>query len=178
MPTPRSSTALDDKSANRHVTGGAGPHPGQRSLADLPEFRGDLHRGRRDELAARALERAMVYDEDNPRSHCSWPRPGSEAPQGRSGLDPGRSARSSASPRGRKAYELLSKVLTALGGERRSRPAWKRPRNATARTSRSSTSSPTVTGKRARSTRAEALYKALLATPPTQQTYKAWPLRS
>ena len=49
--------------------------PGRRPVHGLPRFRHDLHRGQEYDLAVKALERGLVYDEDNSQISLPWPRP-------------------------------------------------------------------------------------------------------
>jgi tetratricopeptide (TPR) repeat protein len=164
--------ALDDKRANR-----LSPADQNRVLGNDPSMAylnfGVVFIGvRRDELAARALERALVYDEENPqiallladtylRLHKSDQALGlvDRIIKGQ--------------PEGVESYELLSKVLTSLGREKEITPRLE------AAAQRDSKNVPLqyILADRYRETgqveKAEALYKALLTTQPTPQTYRA-----
>ncbi len=163
---------LDDKAANRlspaDLTRILGNDP---SMAYL-NFGVVFIAARRNELAARALERAMVYDEDNPqiaqflaetflRLH--------KADQALILVD----RIIKRQPQGVESYELLSKVLTALGREKEITPRLEEA----AQRDRKNIPLQYILADRYRETgqvdKAEALYKALLSTQPTQQTYKA-----
>ena len=60
--------ALDDKSANRLSPADLARILGDDPSDGLPQVRHDLPRGQaKDDLAVKALERGLVYDEDNPQ---------------------------------------------------------------------------------------------------------------
>ncbi len=167
--------ALDDKSANRF------------SPADLARILGnDSSRASRaylgfalifvtagrDEMAVKALERALVYDEDNPQIALLLAdtllrlRKADQA----LGFVEGIIRRQ---PQGVEVYELLARVLTALGREKEITPRLE------AAAERDSQNVPLqyVLADRYRETgqldKADALYKTLLTTRPTPQTYRA-----
>jgi tetratricopeptide (TPR) repeat protein len=164
--------ALDDKSTNRFS-----PADLVRVLGNDPSraylnFALSFITAGRDELAVRALERALVYDEDNPqiamflaetllRLH--------KADQAVGFVE--RIIRRQ--PQGVEVYELLAKVLTALGREKEITP---RLEEAALQDSKN-VPLQYVLADRYRETgqidKADALYKTLLTTQPTPQTYRA-----
>ncbi len=163
---------LDDKSANR-----LSPVDLSRILGNEPSvaylnFGLVFITARRDALAARALERAMVYDDENPqipmvlaetllRLH--------KPDQALTLVD--RVIRKQ--PQGVESYELLAKVLTALGREKEITPRLE----AAARIDSKNVPLQYILADRYRETgqveKAEALYKELLTTRPTPETYRA-----
>ena len=167
---------LDDKSANR-----LSPVDQFRILGNDPSmaylnFGMVFLAAKRNELAVKALERGLVYDEDNRRSRCSWPIPCSSSTEA-SRPWPWSIGTSSARRRGR-SLRALAKVLKALEPrEGDHAPAGSgRPRDS------KNVPLQYVLADRYRETgqidKAEALYKELLTSQPTPQTYRAWPLRS
>jgi tetratricopeptide (TPR) repeat protein len=163
---------LDDKSANRltpaELTRILGNEP---ALAYL-NFGLVFITSRRDALAARALERAMVYDEDNPqiamvlaetllRLH--------KADQALTLVE----RLIKRQPQGAESYELLAKVLTSLGREKEITP---RLEEAVQHDSKN-VPLQYILADHYRETgqveKADALYKELLTESPTPQTYRA-----
>ena len=127
---------------------------------------------KRDELAVKAFEHALVYDDDNPqitlvladtllRLH--------KADQAMLMVEKVIKRQ----PQGVESYELLAKVLTALGREKEITPRLEEAAH------RDSKNVPLqyVLADRYREIgqvdKAEALYKSLLTSQPTPQTYRA-----
>jgi tetratricopeptide (TPR) repeat protein len=163
---------LDDKSANRltpaELTRILGNEPAMAYL----NFGLVFITARRDALAARALERAMVYDDDNPqiamvlaetllRLH--------KADQALTLVE----RLIKRQPQGVESYELLAKVLTALGREKEITPRLEEA----AQHDSKNVPLQYILADRYRETgqveKADALYKELLTEQPTLQTYRA-----
>src|SRR5262249_45457279 len=123
-------------------------------------------------LAVKALEHGLVYDEDNPQIALHLAETRLRLNQGERALSLVERA-IQRQPQGVEAYELLAKVLTAL----------KRPQEITPRLEQAARrDSKNVLlqyflADHYRETgqvdKAEALYKALLTSQPTPQTYRA-----
>jgi len=164
--------ALDDKAANRLSPADLNRVLGHEPSMAYLSFGVVFIAARRDALAARALERALVYDEDNTqiaqflaetylRLH--------KADQALILVDRVLKER----PQGVESYELMAQVLTALGREKEITPRLE------AAAERDSKNIPLqyILADRYRETgqaeKAEAIYKMLLTKPPTVQTYQA-----
>ena len=128
---------------------------------------------KRDELAVKALERGLIYDEDNPQIALLLAETLLKLNKGEQALALVERARSSRQPQGVEAYELLAKVLTALKRENEITPRLEEA----ARRDSKNVPLQYVLADRYRETgqpdKAEALYKALLTSQPTPQTYRA-----
>ncbi len=163
---------LDDKSANR-----LSPADLKRILGDDPSM-AYLNFGlifitaRKDELAARALERSLVYNEDNPQIAIVLAETLlrlRKADQALALVD----RVIKRQPQGVESYELLGKILTALGREKEITPRLEEA------SQRDGNNIPLryILADRYRETgqveKAEALYKELLTTRPNPQTYRA-----
>ena len=154
--------ALDDKSANRLSPADQARDPGQRPVAWPTSISGLVFiAAKRDELAVRALERAMVYDEDNPQIALVLAETLLRLRKADQALVLVERI-IKRQPQGVEAYELLAKVLTALGREKEITP---RLEEAAQRDSKN-VPLQYVLADRYRETgqvdKAEALYKALL----------------
>ncbi len=167
--------ALDDKSANRFsrldLTRILGNDSSDSSRAYL-NFALTFITARRDEMAVRALERALVYDEDNPKIALFLAETLlrlRKADQALGFVE--RVIRRQ--PQDVEVYELLAKVLTALGREKEITPRLEEA----AQQDGKNVPLQYVLADRYRETgqvdKADALYKALLTTRPTPQTYRA-----
>ncbi len=144
--------ALDDKSANRLSQSDLARVLGNDPSTTYFNFGTAFVAAKRDEFAVKAFEHALVYDDDNPqitlvladtllRLH--------KADQAMLMVEKVIERQ----PQGVESYELLAKVLTALGREKEITPRLEEAAKRAARTSRSSTSSPIATGRSVRSTR-------------------------
>ncbi len=163
---------LDDKSANR-----LSPAEMARILGNDPSsaylnFGMIFLAARRDDLVVKALERGLIYDEDNPQIALLLAEALQRLHKPDRALElVNRVIRRQ--PQGVEAYDLMSKVLKAMGREK----------DITARLEeaarRDSENVPLqyVLADRYRETgqvdKAEALYKALLSKQPTPLTYRA-----
>lgn len=163
---------LDDRSANRLSPGDLNRILGNDPALSYLSFGVVFLAAERDELAIKAFERGLVYDETNPQIPLLL----AEAL-----LKNGEGDRALAlvdryikrQPQGVEAYDLLSKVLTDLGREDEITPRLE------AAAARDSKNVPLqyVLADRYRETgqvdKAEAIYKELLTSQPTPQTYRA-----
>jgi tetratricopeptide (TPR) repeat protein len=163
---------LDDKSANR-----LSPLDQARILGNEPA-QTYLNLGmvflaaKRDELAVRAFERGLVYDEENPQIPLLLAETLLKQNKGQQAL--GLVERYiKRQPQALEAYELLAKVLTALKRENDITPRLEEA----ARRDSKNVPLQYVLADRYRETgqveKADALYKALLSSQPTPQTYRA-----
>jgi tetratricopeptide (TPR) repeat protein len=163
---------LDDRSANR-----LSPTDQFRILGNDPataylNFGLVFLAAKRNELAVRALERGLVYDEDNPQISLMLADTLLQLKRGEQALalvERNINRQTTFV----EAYELLAKVLKALNREQEITP-----RLATAaRRDSKNISLQYVLADRYRETgeieKAEALYKELLSSQPTPQTYRA-----
>ncbi|WP_337177822.1 tetratricopeptide repeat protein [Paludisphaera sp.] len=163
---------LDEKESNKltpaDIQRVLGPEPASRYL----EFGLIFLAADRDELALKALERGLAYDENNPRIPLVLSESYLKADQGDKALALVERYLKR-QPQGIEAYELMSRVLKALGREDEITPRLEEAAR------RDATNVPLqyVLADRYRETgqvdKAEALYKGLLASQPTPQTYRA-----
>jgi tetratricopeptide (TPR) repeat protein len=164
--------ALDDKSANR-LSG----RDQQRVLGNDPgvsylKFGLMFLAAKRLEPAAKAFERGLVYDEDNPQISLLMADTLLKLNQGERALSlVERSIQRQ--PQGVESYELLARVLTALKREKEITPRLEEA----ARRDSKNVPLQYVLADRYRETgqaeKAETLYKELLNSQPTPQTYGA-----
>ncbi len=163
---------LDDRSANQlapaHQLRILGHQP---SVAYL-NFGFVFLAARKLELAAKAFERGLVYDEDNPQISLLLAETLLKLNRGPAALEQvERSIRRQ--PQGVEAYELLAKVLTGLKRENEITPRLEEA----ARRDSKNIPLQYVLADRYRETghaqKAEALYRELLNSQPTPQTYRA-----
>src|SRR5262249_47695313 len=164
--------ALDDKSANRLSPSDLARVLGNDPATAYLNFGLVFLAAKRDDLAVKALERGLVYDEDNPQIALHLAETLLRLNQGKRALSLVERA-IQRQPQGVEAYELLAKVLTAL----------KRPQEITPRLEQAARRDSKnvllqyVLADHYRETgqvdKAEALYKALLTSEPTPQTYRA-----
>ncbi len=163
---------LDDRAANRlapaHQVRVLGHQP---SVAYL-NFGFIFLAAQRLELAAKAFERGLVYDEDNPQIELLLADTLLKLNRGADALaQVERSIRRQ--PQGVEAYELLAKVLTGLKREKEITPRLEEA----ARRDSKNIPLQYVLADRYRETgqvdKAEALYRELLHSQPTPQTYRA-----
>lgn len=163
---------LDDKAANR-----LSPLEQNRILGADPS-NAYLNFGliflatRRDELVVKALERGLVYDEDNPQIALMLAESLLRLHRADRALElVDRTIRRQ--PQGIEAYDLLSKVLKALGREKEITPRLEEA----ARRDSQNVPLQYVLADRYRETgqveKAEELYRSLLTSQPTPQTYRA-----
>ena len=164
--------ALDDKSANR-----LSPSDQFRVLGDSPaiaylSFGQVFLAAKRLELAVRAFERALVYEEDNPQISLALAETLLKLNKGDQALalvDRNIERQTSFM----EAYELLAKVLKALNREKDITPRLE----AAARRDSKNVPLQYILADRYRETgeidKAEALYKELLTSQPTPQTFRA-----
>ncbi len=165
---------LDDRSANR-----LSPNEMNRILGNDPEG-AYLNFGliflavRRDDLAVKAFEHGLVYDEDhnNPQLAIQLAETLLRLKKPDQALELVESS-IKLQPQGLEAYDLMARVLKALGREAEITP---RLEDAARRDSKN-VPLQYVLADRYRETgqvdKAEALYKALLSSQPTPQTYRA-----
>jgi tetratricopeptide (TPR) repeat protein len=163
---------LDDRSANR-----LSPTELNRILGSEPSI-AYLNFGMifqavgRDELVVKSLERGLVYDEDNPQIALRLSEALLRLHKPERALDlVDRTIRHQ--PQGIEAYDLLAKVLKALGREKEITP---RLEEAAQRDSKN-VPLQYVLADRYRETgqveKADDLYRSLLNSQPTPQTYRA-----
>lgn len=163
---------LDDKESNKlspaDVQRLLGPEPASRYL----EFGLVFLAAGRDDLALKALERGLVYDENNPQIPLILSESYLKGNQGDKALALVERFLKR-QPNGIEAYELMARVLKALNREAEITP---RLEEAALRDSKN-VPLQYVLADRYRETgqgeKAEALYKGLLASQPTPQTYRA-----
>ncbi len=127
----------------------------------------------RDDLAAKAFEHGLVYDEDNPQLAILLSESLLRLHQADRALDlVERTIRRQ--PQGVEAYDLMARVLKALGREAEITPRLEEA----ARLDSKNAPLQYVLADRYRETgqveKAEALYKSLLSTQPSPQTYRRW----
>jgi tetratricopeptide (TPR) repeat protein len=163
---------LDDKTAN-----GLSPADLARILGNEPataylNFGMVFLEAKQNDLAVKAFERGLIYDEENPQIPLHLAETLLKQDQG---------VRALAlveryikrQPLALEAYELLAKVLTALKREEEITPRLEEA----ARRDSKNVSLQYVLADRYRETgqieKADALYKSLLTTQPTPQTYRA-----
>jgi tetratricopeptide (TPR) repeat protein len=164
--------ALEDRSANRLSAADLARVLGSDPAAAYRNFGVIFLAAKRDDLAVRAFERGLLYDEENSQIALVLAETLLRLNQGPRALALVERA-IKRQPQGVEAYELLAKVLTAL----------KRPEEITPRLEeaarRDSKNVPLqyVLADRYRETgqveKAEALYQGLLTSQPTPQTYRA-----
>ncbi len=164
--------ALDDKSAN-----GLSPSDQARILGDVPamaylDFATVFLAADRLDLAVKALERGLVYDEDNAQISLVLADTLLKMKRGEQALalvDRNIERQTSFM----EAYELLTKVLKGLNREKEITPRLE----AAARRDSKNVPLQYILADRYRETgeldKAEALYKELLSSQPTPQTYRA-----
>ena len=164
--------ALDDKSANR-----LSPSDQFRVLGDGPamaylNFGLVFLAAKRYELAVKALERGLVYDEDNSQISLVLAETLLKLNKGEQALSLVERHIQRQTPFV-EAYELLAKVMKALKREKEITPRLE----AAARRDSKNVPLQYILADRYRETgeldKAEALYKELLTSQPTPQTYRA-----
>ncbi len=163
---------LDDKESNKLTPADVqrilGPEPAARYL----EFGLVFLSAGRDDLALKALERGLAYDENNPQIPLVLSEAYLKANQGDRALALVERYLKR-QPQGIEAYELMARVLKALGREDEITPRLE----AAARRDAKNVPLQYVLADRYREIgqveKAEALYKGLLASQPTPQTYRA-----
>jgi tetratricopeptide (TPR) repeat protein len=163
---------LDDKSANR-----LSPAEQQRILGSEPasaylNFGMIFMAVKRDDLVVKALERGLVYDEENPQIALLLADALLRLKKADRALElVDRTIRRQ--PQGVEAYDLLARVLKSLGREGEITPRLEEA----ARRDSKNVPLQYVLADRYRETgqveKAEALYKSLLSSQPTPQTYRA-----
>lgn len=163
---------LDDKSANR-----LSPVELNRILGNDPSsaylnFGMIFLATKRDDMVVKALERGLVYDEDNPQIALLLADALLRLHRADRALElVDRTIRRQ--PQGVEAYDLLAKVLKALGREKEITPRLEEA----ARRDSKNVPLQYVLADRYRETgqvdKAEELYRALLTSQPTPQTYRA-----
>ena len=168
---------LDDKAANRLT-----PTDQFRILGNNPamayfNFGMVFLAAKRNELAVKALEHGMVYDEDNTQISLLLADTLLKLNRGQQALALVDRHIERQTPFV-EAYELLARVLKRSDRETEITPRLE----AAARRDSKNVPLQYVLADRYRETgeveKAEALYKELLASRPTPQTYRAWPIRS
>lgn len=163
---------LDDRSANRLSPGDLHRVLGDEPAMSYLGFGVVFLAAQRDDLAIKAFERGLVYDETNPQIPLLLAETLLKTDKGDRALAlVDRYIKRQ--PQGVEAYDLLAKVLTALHREDEITP---RLEEAAARDSKN-VPLQYVLADRYRETgqveKAEALYKQLLTSQPTPQTYRA-----
>jgi len=163
---------LDDRSANRLSPGDMLRILGNEPAMSYLGFGVVFLAAKRDDLAIKAFERGLVYDETNPQIPLLLAETLLKAGKGDQALAlVDRYIKRQ--PQGVEAYDLLAKVLTELHREDEITPRLE------AAAARDSKNVPLqyVLADRYRETgqveKAEALYKQLLTSQPTPQTYRA-----
>ena len=163
---------LDDKTANK-----LSPADLNRILGSEPEstylnFGMVFLAAKRNELAVKALERGLIYDEENPQIPLLLADTLLKLNKGQQALALVERY-IKRQPQALEAYELLAKVLTALKRENEITPRLEEA----ARRDSKNVPLQYVLADRYRETgqaeKADALYKALLSSQPTPQTYRA-----
>jgi tetratricopeptide (TPR) repeat protein len=165
-------TGLDDRAANR-----LSPADQNRILGNEPalaylNFGMVFLAAKKNELAVKAFERGLVYDEENPQIPLLLAETLLKLDKGERALAlVERYIRRQ--PQALEAYELMAKVLTALKRESEITPRLEEA----ARRDSKNVPLQYVLADRYRETgqteKADALYKALLTSQPTPQTYRA-----
>jgi tetratricopeptide (TPR) repeat protein len=163
---------LDDKSANRLSPGEQARILGSEPAATYLNFGMVFLAADKSDLAARAFERGLVYDEDNSQLPLLLAETLLKQQKGTQALAlVDRYIKRQ--PLALEAYELLAKVLTALKRENEITPRLEEA----ARRDSKNVPLQYVLADRYRETgqteKADALYKALLTSAPTPQTYRA-----
>jgi tetratricopeptide (TPR) repeat protein len=163
---------LDDKSANRLSPDEQSRIWGNDPASAYLNFGMVFLAAKRDDLVVKALERALVYDEDNPQVALMLAEALLRLHKPDRALEfVDRIIRRQ--PQGVEAYDLLAKVLKAMGREREITP---RLEEAAQRDSKN-VPLQYVLADRYRETgqveKAEELYRSLLNSQPTPQTYAA-----
>jgi tetratricopeptide (TPR) repeat protein len=165
-------TALDDKSANRLTPVDLARVLGEDPSASYLEFGRVFIEARKFDLAVKALERGMVYDEDNSTISLALAETLLKLNKGDRALALVERHIERQTPLV-ETYELLAKVLKALNREKEITPRLE------AAAHRDSKNVPLqyLLADRYREMgeidKAEALYKELLTSQPTPQTYRA-----
>jgi len=164
--------ALDDKSSNRLSASDQARILGNDPSTAYLNFGLIFLATKRYELAVKAFERGLSYDEDNPQISLVLAETLLKLKRGEQALAlVERSIRRQ--PQGVEAYELMAKVLTALNREKEITP---RLEEAVRRDSKNAPLQY-ILADRYRETgqldKAEPLYQALLTAQPTPQTYRA-----
>ncbi len=163
---------LDDKSANRLSPGEQHRIVGSDPATAYLNFGMVFLAARRDALVIKALERGLVYDENNPQIALLLAEALLRQHKPDRALDlVDRTIRRQ--PQGVEAYELLAQVLKSLGRDREITP---RLEEAALRDSKN-VPLQYVLADRYRETgqveKADALYRSLLTSQPTPQTFRA-----
>jgi tetratricopeptide (TPR) repeat protein len=163
---------LDDKSANRLSPAEENRILGSDKASAYLNFGMIFMAAKRDDLVVKALERGLVYDEDNPQIALLLADALLRLKKADRALElVDRTIRRQ--PQGVEAYDLLARVLKALGREREITPRLEEA----ARRDSKNVPLQYVLADRYRETgqveKAEALYKSLLSSQPTPQTYRA-----
>jgi tetratricopeptide (TPR) repeat protein len=163
---------LDDRSANRLTPAEMARILGNDPASAYLSFGMIFLEAKRDDLVVKALERGLVYDEDNPQIALLLAEALQRLRKPERALElVDRVIRRQ--PQGVDVYDLMAKVLKAMGREREITP---RLEDAAQRDSKN-VPLQYVLADRYRETgqaeKAEALYKALLTSQPTPLTYRA-----
>jgi tetratricopeptide (TPR) repeat protein len=163
---------LDDKSANRLSPGETARILGHDPATAYLNFGMIFLEAKRDDLVVKALERGLVYDEDNPQIMLLLAEALQRLHKPERALElVDRIIRRQ--PQGVEAYDLLAKVLKAMGREQEITPRLEEA----ARRDSKNVSLQYVLADRYRETgqveKAEALYRSLLSSRPTRETYGA-----
>ena len=164
--------ALDDKSANRLSPADLARVLGNDPSVAYLNFGMIFLAAKRDDLAVKALERGLVYDEDNPQIALLLAETLLRLNKGDQALALVE-RHIERQTQVVEAYELLAKVLKTLDREKEITPRLE----AAARRDTKNVPLQYVLADRYRETgqidKAEALYKELLTSQPTPQTYRA-----
>jgi tetratricopeptide (TPR) repeat protein len=163
---------LDDKSATRLSPGELNRILGSEPASAYLNFGMIFLAAKRDELAAKAFEHGLIYDEDNPQIGLLLAETLLRLHKADRALElADRTIRRQ--PQGVEVYDLLAKVLRALGREQEITPRLEEA----ARRDSKNVPLQYVLADRYRETgqveKAEALYKSLLSSQPTPETYRA-----
>ncbi|MBV8488728.1 MAG: tetratricopeptide repeat protein, partial [Planctomycetaceae bacterium] len=163
---------LDDRAANKLLPADQARILGNDPASAYLSFGMTFLAAKRNDLAVRAFERGLVYDEENPQIPLLLAE---------TLLKQGKGPQALAlveryikrQPQSLEAYELMAKVLTALHRDNEITPRLEEA----ARIDSKNVSLQYVLADRYRETglteKADALYKSLLTTQPTLQTYRA-----
>ncbi|WP_165250577.1 tetratricopeptide repeat protein [Paludisphaera soli] len=163
---------LDDKESNKLAPADVARILGNEPASTYRDFGIVFLAAKRDDLAVKAFERGLVYDDSNPQIPLLLAETYLKANQGDKALAlVDRYIKRQ--PQGVEAYELLAKVLKALNQEDQITPRLEEAAQRDAK----NVPLQYVLADRYRETgqvdKAEALYKGLLASQPNPQTYRA-----
>ena len=163
---------LDDKTANRLSPADLARILGNEPATAYLNFGMVFLEAKQNDLAVKAFERGLIYDEENPQIPLHLAETLLKQGQGQQALALVERY-IKRQPQALEAYELLAKVLTALKREEEITPRLEEA----ARRDSKNVSLQYVLADRYRETgqieKADALYKSLLTTQPTPQTYRA-----